>query len=56
MELLRVEGGGHVEPSASQRIRGVYALVVGKQNHDLECAEEAWRFFADKRSGMPAAR
>jgi polyhydroxybutyrate depolymerase len=49
--FLRVQGGGHVEPSSSQRVGGLYARIVGQQNHDVEAAEEAWRFF----SGWPVA-
>lgn len=46
--FLRVEGGGHVEPSTSQRIGRLYQRLVGPQNHDLEVAEEAWRFFVSR--------
>jgi polyhydroxybutyrate depolymerase len=48
VELIRVEGGGHVEPSIRQRIGGLYRGLVGAQNGDFEAAEEAWRFFKDK--------
>lgn len=49
VELLRVEGGGHVEPSTQDSYGALYSRLVGPQNHDLESAEEAWRFFAPKR-------
>jgi len=49
VELIRIEGGGHVEPSIRQRIGGLYRRIVGAQNGDFEAAEEAWRFFKDKR-------
>jgi polyhydroxybutyrate depolymerase len=48
VELIRIENGGHVEPSISQKIRLAYGFVVGKQNHDFESAEMAWSFFKDK--------
>lgn len=48
--LLTVHGGGHIEPSISQPYRRFYERLVGRQNHDLESAEVAWRFF----SGQPA--
>ena len=48
IEFLRVDGGGHVEPSPSQRIGGLFGLVVGRQNGDVETAEEAFAFFKDK--------
>ena len=48
VELIRIEGGGHVEPSIRQRIGTLYRTVVGAQNGDFEAAEEAWRFFRDK--------
>ncbi len=51
--FVRVEGGGHLEPSVSQRYGWLVRQVLGRQNHDLEIAEEAWRFFRDKRAGAP---
>ncbi len=48
VELIKVEGGGHVEPSIRQRIGGLYRSIVGPQNGDFEAAEEAWRFFQPK--------
>ena len=45
VELLRIDGGGHVEPSKQQRIHAIYRMLVGPQNHDVETAEEAWTFF-----------
>ncbi len=50
VELLRVEGGGHVEPSQSQRLGALYLRLVGPQNADLETVEEAWAFFREKRA------
>jgi polyhydroxybutyrate depolymerase len=49
VELLKIAGGGHVEPSPTRRIGWLYGLVVGAQNRDVESAEEAWAFFKDKR-------
>ncbi len=51
VELLRVVGGGHAEPSLRHDYGLVYRAVAGPQNHDLEAAEAAWAFFRDKRSG-----
>ncbi|GLH71924.1 polyhydroxybutyrate depolymerase [Geothrix limicola] len=48
--LLKVEGGGHCEPSLAHRYGLLYTAVCGKQNGDVESAEEAWRFFRDKRA------
>ncbi len=53
VELIRIEGGGHVEPSLSQRYGWLYQRLVGRQSRDLESAEEAWRFFKDKRAVTP---
>ncbi len=50
VQLLKVEGGGHAEPTRSRRYGWVYRAVAGRQNGDLECAEAAWAFFRDKRS------
>jgi polyhydroxybutyrate depolymerase len=48
VELIKIEGGGHVEPSIRQRIGGLYRGIVGTQNGDFEAAEEAWHFFQPK--------
>ncbi len=45
VELIRIDGGGHVEPSRTQRYVGLIARVLGTQNGDLEMADEVWRFF-----------
>ncbi|MDD5247454.1 MAG: PHB depolymerase family esterase [Rhodocyclaceae bacterium] len=50
VELVRIDGGGHIEPSIAERYRRAYERLVGWQNHDLEAAEEAWQFFRDKRA------
>lgn len=49
IELLRLDGAGHVEPSLRHRVTAAYAAVVGRQNGDIEVAEEAWTFLRDKR-------
>lgn len=48
--LLKVVGGGHCEPTLSKRYGWLYLKVCGLQNGDVESAEEAWRFFRDKRA------
>lgn len=50
VEVLTIEGGGHVEPSLRYHYGPLYGHIVGKQNRDLESAEEAWSFFKDKSS------
>jgi polyhydroxybutyrate depolymerase len=50
VEVLTIQNGGHVEPSKRYAYPALYYLVVGRQNHDLESAEEAWKFFRDKRT------
>jgi polyhydroxybutyrate depolymerase len=50
VELIRIEGGGHVEPSLRYHYGPVYAHIVGEQNRDFESAEEAWRFLRTKRA------
>ncbi len=50
VELIRVDGGGHTEPSIDQVYGRIYLGLAGPQNHDFESAEEAWRFFRDKSS------
>jgi polyhydroxybutyrate depolymerase len=53
VRLLRVEGGGHAEPTLSRPYGLLYRAVTGPQNGDLESAEEAWAFFRDKRAPGP---
>ena len=48
--LVRIEGGGHCEPSREHRLGWLYTRMCGPQNHDLEAAEEAWRFFRGRRA------
>ncbi len=50
VELIRIDGGGHVEPSETQHYGRLYRRIVGPQNCDLEAAEAAWAFFRDKRA------
>jgi polyhydroxybutyrate depolymerase len=50
VQLLKVEGGGHAEPTLTRRYGWVYRAVAGRQNGDLECAEAAWSFFRHHRS------
>ena len=47
VDLYRVVGGGHTEPSISEQYRRLFERVVGRQNHDIEMAEEVWAFFED---------
>jgi polyhydroxybutyrate depolymerase len=52
VEFIRVENGGHTEPSVSQHHSWLLSKVLGPQNADIEIAEEAWAFFKDKRAGL----
>ena len=47
--LLKIAGGGHAEPSRKKRYPGLFSRFPGRQNADVEIAEEAWAFFKDKR-------
>jgi polyhydroxybutyrate depolymerase len=44
--LIRIDGGGHVEPSRNERYAAFVARLLGHQNGDIDMAEEVWRFFA----------
>ena len=46
VRLLRVEGGGHTEPSIAHRYPRLIGRVLGAQNGDVEVADALWRFFA----------
>ena len=43
--LARIVGGGHTEPSRSQRYPRWTALLLGAQNGDIESADRIWDFF-----------
>jgi polyhydroxybutyrate depolymerase len=49
VSMLKIEGG-HAEPSRKKRYPGLFSLFPGRQNADVEIAEEAWRFFRNKRN------
>lgn len=53
--LLKIEEGGHAEPSGRRRYPGLFSRFPGRQSGDLEIAEEAWRFFKDKRATQEQA-
>jgi polyhydroxybutyrate depolymerase len=50
VELLRIDGGGHVEPSVRERVSRLWRRFVGAQNADVETVDEAWAFFRDRRA------
>ncbi|WP_218164834.1 alpha/beta hydrolase family esterase [Pseudoduganella namucuonensis] len=55
VRLVKIEGGGHAEPSGKKRYPCIFNRFPGRQNADLEIAEEAWSFFKEKRlSAGPA--
>lgn len=43
--LYRIEGGGHLEPSRTERYPRWLARLLGHQNGDVEMADEIWAFF-----------
>jgi polyhydroxybutyrate depolymerase len=43
--LVRVEGGGHVEPSIAERYGPLVTGILGRQDDTIEMADEVWRFF-----------
>ncbi|KQV54532.1 MULTISPECIES: PHB depolymerase family esterase [unclassified Duganella] len=49
VEFFKVANGGHTEPSIQHRLQWYAGFLLGAQNADFESAEEAWRFFRDKR-------
>ncbi len=46
--LYEVLNGGHTEPSIQEQYAPLIELYLGKQNHDIEMANEIWEFFQDK--------
>jgi polyhydroxybutyrate depolymerase len=49
VSLIRIDGGGHAEPSPTRRYPRWINWLTGAQNGDFETAETAWEFFKDKR-------
>jgi polyhydroxybutyrate depolymerase len=56
VRLVKIEGGGHAEPSMKKCWPGIFSRFPGRQNADLEIAEEAWAFFNEKQRIGVAAR
>jgi polyhydroxybutyrate depolymerase len=48
--LLKVQGGGHCEPSINHRYGFLYTSICGRQNTDIESVEAAWKFFKTKQA------
>jgi len=46
--LVRVNGGGHTEPSLVEKYSQLYLNLTGEQNHDIEMVTEVWSFFKPK--------
>lgn len=46
--LYRIRGGGHLEPSRSERYPAWITTLLGRQNGDIEMADEAWAFFEER--------
>lgn len=46
--LFKVINGGHTEPSIAERYSSFFLLAVGKQNGDIEMANEIWSFLKNK--------
>lgn len=54
--LFEVRGAGHSTPSLSERYRPAYLMLTGRQNWDIEAAEEIWGVFASALPTPPAQR
>ncbi len=50
VEFLKMENAGHVQPSIAHSLSWLVLAVLGKQNGDLEYADETWAFFKDKHA------
>ena len=49
VELLRIDGGGHVEAAKDGELSWPLRKLVGEMNHDVESVQEAGSFFKIKR-------
>ncbi|MCV2352670.1 alpha/beta fold hydrolase [Paucibacter sp. B2R-40] len=56
VSLIRIDGGGHAEPSPTRRYPRWINWLTGAQSADFETAELAWEFFKDKRAGLCVAQ
>jgi len=54
VELLRIDGGGHINSSRSEDINWLLRKLVGNMNHDEDTPAAAWRFFEHKRAQSAA--
>jgi polyhydroxybutyrate depolymerase len=52
--FIKVNGGGHVGASKTEKLPWLLRALVGDMNHDFNTEEEAWSFFKDKRAAGPA--
>jgi polyhydroxybutyrate depolymerase len=52
VSLIRIDRGGHAEPSLTRRYPRWINWLTGAQNADFETAELGWAFFKDKRAGL----
>ena len=50
--LIKILRGGHTEPSLSQLYSRLYLRIVGRQNQDIEMADEIWKFFKGKTASQ----
>jgi len=50
LRLLNVLGGGHAMPSTTRLLPAAVEVVLGRQNHDIEGAAEAWAFMSQFRA------
>ena len=48
VEFLRIDGGGHVHASKDEELPWLLKKIVGPMNHDVDTADEVWRFFRTK--------
>ena len=47
--LLKVNNGGHTDPSPTERYAfPAVPIIFGRQNGDIQMAQEAWNFFQNK--------
>lgn len=42
-----VVGGGHTEPSTTEKYGALWKAIVGQQNNDIETVTEIWSFFTE---------
>ncbi|TWT79738.1 Alpha/beta hydrolase family protein [Planctomycetes bacterium CA13] len=54
--VVRIDRGGHAEPSIKQPYSRLYLAIIGAQNQDIEMADQIWKFFEGKTTSTQSTK